>query len=938
MSAAESPDRRIGARAPVARAPRLAWVAAAALALGAFVALTPLGAWLSRPLADAQLRWAAPRQAPADVLLVNIDDASLALLKPLVGPWPFKRDLYALVVDLLREDGAKAIAIDLLLADSHAGDAALARAIARPGAPVVLAAAGLQHASDIAPRVAAAATSPREPPATRWPSIALPAETLWPGPATPPPWLGVITTPLDDDGSLRRLPLWHEAHGQRWPAFSLAVLQATSAQALAAERWPLDGEGRLGIAFPIAPMAQVPLLPFSRLAQAALGGPRDAGLAEAVRGRVVFIGSSALLADNVLTPAGQLSGTAALAYAYATLRDGRGLAPPHAGWQALLLALALAPALWAWRRGTTLPRRDGVTAMVALSVIVGLSSALLLGGGQRSELAAPLVALGASLALLFAAHQRWLARCQRRMAYEHAVAAAANQAKSEFLANVSHEIRTPINAMLGVAELLAESELTPQQQRHVEVFRSAGHNLFELINELLDLSKIEAGRLELHDAPFALRPMLESCMALLRPRAEQKGLALRLEIDESLPAAVLADRQRLGQALTNLLGNAIKFTAEGEVRLAVTRQADGGEARLRCTVIDTGIGIAPSKLETIFEPFTQADGSVTRIYGGTGLGLAITRSLAQLMGGQITVQSAPGRGSEFQLDLPLREAAVPQHDAGIALAARAAVPATLDAPLSLLLAEDNDVNVYLFEAMVAGTGVTVDVARNGQVAVEKFRAGRYDMVFLDMQMPVMDGLTAAREMRRIEQQLHRPPAPLIALTANAYQHDMQASLDAGCNAHLSKPVAKDLLLRTIGHWRAPGRGSAHARAAAMHADAPVTTTDAALDRAAALARLSGDAALYRRVCEHATTFLEGWSASFDAATRHGDAEQAKRVAHDLNNIAGSIGATALSAAAAQLEIAIGRPPSLEDAAAIAHSLYAVRTAMGPVLLELTQPA
>lgn len=903
----------------------MAGVAAGALLAGLLVLLTPLNQALTAPLRDWQIRQLAPRSPPPGVLVVDIDDHSLVALKPQFGPWPFKRDVYALAIEQLRDLGASAIAVDLLLADAHPGDEALARAIARPGAPVLLAAAGLLHASDEGMPAsvardrgavtdgarAAAAAADKLAPAHRWPSITLPAPTVWPSGAEPA--LGIITTPLDADGVLRQLPLWHAAGAQRLPLLPLAVhlrLHGAAGPPAAATLLPAFAP----------PQAAPPVLPFADLMTAP-----PATLQALVRGSVVFIGSSALLADAVMTVQGQTTGTSTLAQAYAALRDDSALRPPVLWADALLMVVALLPALAVVQRGHPVPRRDALFTVLALLAAASVAAGLLLQMRLLTMWAAPLVTACTGLALALLLFLRQQAAAQRQLALELAVAAETARAKGEFLANVSHEVRTPLNALLGVAELLAASELTATQRRQVQLFREAGHTLHELINDLLDLSKIEAGHLDIEHRPFSLHHLLDSVVELMRPRAEGKGLRITLQRADSLPDGVAGDRMRLQQALNNLVANAIKFTSNGEVCVRAAPDPTRPHGVL-IEVVDTGIGIAPSKLDTIFEPFRQADSSVTRTYGGTGLGLAITRRVAGMMGGSVTVTSQPGLGSVFRLCLPLPGAALeaaPQRllrpDADIQTHVHA-----------LLLAEDNEVNVYIFRAMLEGQPVTVDVATNGIEALGLLRQRRYDLAFIDIQMPGMDGLSVTRELRALEAVGGRARTPVVALTANAFASDVQTSLQAGCDRHLAKPFAKAQLLEVLAEL------ATVPAAAAVNFAPPEPTPATGLDRAAAVQRLGGDEALFQRVVEHAAVFMEGWAQAFERAHAEGDTAQALRLAHDLKAVAGTLGATELAARAAAAEHRLRLPGPSDSHTKAAPDLPALRAALTPVLMALAR--
>jgi CheY-like chemotaxis protein/HPt (histidine-containing phosphotransfer) domain-containing protein len=360
---------------------------------------------------------------------------------------------------------------------------------------------------------------------------------------------------------------------------------------------------------------------------------------------------------------------------------------------------------------------------------------------------------------------------------------------------MSHEIRTPMNAIMGIADLLAKTALSPEQDKYVQIFRRAGDNLLNLINDILDLSKVEASQLELERTGFSLNDLLEKVTEMVAVRAHEKGLALVCEIAPNVPTDLVGDSTRLRQVLLNLLGNAIKFTESGEVALRVTPDADSSvPTALRFTISDTGIGIPGEKLGRVFERFTQADSSTTRRFGGSGLGLTISKRLVELMGGRIWAESTVGKGSVFSFAVPLeiwagaiRRAAVP-----VGTGPELPLPA-----LRILLAEDSPDNCTITVAYLQDTPYRVEIAENGTIACEKFTAGQYDLVLMDRQMPVMDGLTATRTIRAWEQANDRPPTPIIALTASALKGDREMCLAAGCTAYLSKPIKQEVLLQAI---------------------------------------------------------------------------------------------------------------------------------------------
>jgi len=375
------------------------------------------------------------------------------------------------------------------------------------------------------------------------------------------------------------------------------------------------------------------------------------------------------------------------------------------------------------------------------------------------------------------------------------------QAKSEFLAKMSHEIRTPLNGVIAAADLLAATPMNDEQRELLDTLTLSAKTLLEIINDILDFSKIEAGRMVLETLPFTPAVLVEEVVSIMAPAAHSKGLTLRSELSQSLPHSVAGDPLRLRQIVLNFVGNAIKFTACGEVviRAMCLKKGEGQSAWLRFEVQDTGVGIPPEKQAGIFDAFTQADSSVTRRYGGTGLGLAICKRLVELMGGHIGVNSQPGQGSCFWFEVPLP---VVQENAPEGTTTQPSDSALNSYELEgvrVLLVEDNPVNQKVAIRMLQKLGCVVELAENGQQALEKLERASYDIVLMDMQMPVMDGLTATRLLRQREQQTGHHQV-VIALTANAMQTDREQCLDAGMDDYLSKPLTLDALRSTLFRW------------------------------------------------------------------------------------------------------------------------------------------
>ena len=387
---------------------------------------------------------------------------------------------------------------------------------------------------------------------------------------------------------------------------------------------------------------------------------------------------------------------------------------------------------------------------------------------------------------------------------------AASDAKSESLARMSHEIRTPLNGVLGMAQALAaETDLKPEHQRRLSVIRESGESLLVILNDILDLSKVEAGRLELEKIPFDLGEIVRAAQETFAPQAAAKGVGFRVDLDPRASGVYLGDPTRFRQILYNLLSNAVKFTDRGQVAMAVSWRNEV----LEVEVSDSGVGIAPEDLARLFSRFQQVDTSTTRRYGGTGLGLSICRELAELMGGAIEAQSAPGTGARFTLLLPLRrvgDAETQQREAETPAERSAAALAEGGPRLRVLAAEDNAVNQLVLRTLLEQIGIEPVIVGDGAAAVEAWRTTPCDLILMDVEMPVLDGVAAARAIREAEAAEGRARTPILALTANAMQHQVTAYLAVGLDGHVAKPIDAAQLYEAIASAAQAGPGNAAA--------------------------------------------------------------------------------------------------------------------------------
>lgn len=384
----------------------------------------------------------------------------------------------------------------------------------------------------------------------------------------------------------------------------------------------------------------------------------------------------------------------------------------------------------------------------------------------------------------------------------------ASQAKSEFLAKMSHEIRTPMNGVIGMADLLSRTDLEDRQQKFVQTIKVSANSLLNVINDVLDFSKIDAGQLELQKETFLLQSIVDDVVQMLKPLADSKGHELSYDITSVVPKTVVGDPGRVRQILVNLLGNAVKFTDAGNVSVDVSLDSyDSKSTIIRFQVIDSGIGISPKDQKKLFRAFEQADNSSTRRHGGTGLGLAISRELATLMDGEIGVRSELGRGStfwftaKFERAVPSRKEETKLPGSGLEMPGPFIGQSNTTMALRVLVAEDNPVNQLVIEEHLRGLRCDVDIVENGKQAIQAFESVAYDLVFMDVQMPELDGLLATKTIRQTEKlSSNRRRVPVIALTAEAMQGDREKCLAAGMDDYVSKPIDGDDLCAVLRKW------------------------------------------------------------------------------------------------------------------------------------------
>jgi PAS domain S-box-containing protein len=513
-------------------------------------------------------------------------------------------------------------------------------------------------------------------------------------------------------------------------------------------------------------------------------------------------------------------------------------------------------------------------------------------------------------------------------------AEALSAAKSDFLANMTHEVRTPLNGILGMTGLALETPLESDQREYLELVKSSAEALLSLVNDVLDFSKYEVGKLGLDCVEFSLRALVRDVLRPMALRASATGLIFESVVDERVPDQLVGDPLRIGQVLRNLAGNAIKFTKEGQVSVRVrTESVESAKVTLCFSVVDTGIGIAPEKHRLIFEPFTQADGSTTRNYGGTGLGLSISSGLVELMGGRIWVESEAGAGSAFHFTLTLQ----------IAMPANGDEPDAAQTPLArwdrrkrlrILVAEDNSVNQRLAARLLEREGHSVTIAGSGKEALELFESSllehhEYDLILMDVQMPGLDGLQATTLIREMELGSRRR-IPIVAMTAQAAESDRLRCLESGMDAYVTKPVHVSELMKMI-ESVVPGGNSMTANLTSEGSSVEVQLQQ--LDESLALSRVGGDVELLKEVVE---LFLDDYPSTFEkikAAVANRNATALEHAAHSLKGSVSTFGASRAFEAAFTLEKQ-GRSGDLADAQESLVQLEQALEALRPELVLL----
>lgn len=764
-------------------------------------------------LTDMHGRWLAPTIAFDDVAVIDVDEESVAQLQPRLGPWPYDREVYALVVQWLKSAGVEAIGFDILFSEARKGDDVLAAAL---DARTVLAAAALPYTFERDGNYRARLVQKAWGTAPGNGVFALSDLTLPHALLTQNARIGVISAPVDSDGILRRVPLAFSVYGQLAPSMALALVtlkdsapQVTMNEGgftVGGKTWPVSPVSEVLLRYP-ANIESLRTVPFYQVALAASGAPGMVPLADtlraALKGRRVVVGSSsAALGDYVQTPAGRVAGVKMQALIAQLLLSGQVLRPRALGWELALLGgvlwLVLAAGAPRWRANNGV--QWGVLPL--LMVFTAAFGAMALARGQSIGLLFPITAgvLTHLSGALF--QQAQLFRQNQRLEMEKRAAQQADALKSQFLSHITHELRTPLTAIMGFNNINWHDSALGREQRmkNGEIVDRNCQHMLSLVNNLLDQAKIDAGQLTIQRHPDSPRTVVADAITTVQPLLRGKPVVLKAD-DVGVPELLDIDAFRLRQIVLNLLSNAIKFTEKGEISVV----SSWSEGELTLAVIDTGPGMSEDAVKRLFTAFHQADGSVAAKHGGTGLGLTISRNLARLMGGDIKVRGAPGQGTVFTVTIAAA-AVAPEPAAPVAAVPASATPqAEPRAVLQglVLIAEDMPDTRALVARHLERLGLTVLQAENGEQAIEVALAKRPDVVLMDMDMPLVAGSEATRTLR-----MCGFSAPILALTAHKSDEERTRALAAGCNSIVEKPMTRASLLTALSAALAPNAATA----------------------------------------------------------------------------------------------------------------------------------
>lgn len=735
-----------------------------------------------------------------DTIVFGLDDASLAALQPLVGPWPYRRDVWAHVLRYLDASGARHVTLDVLLTDPREGDDQLREALAEMD-HVALAAVALPFPTGADRPLSTRPARPLRVPADAPAHTAL--ELVGPRPElADAAMVGVATAVPDDDGMVRRVPVLTRVGSAVLPGLSFAPLLGHPAAVEVRQNWqgptltigdylvPVDDEGQVELRYPGTPPV-LPTRPLSELVRAAVtpDDTHDVGLH--VRGKRVFIGATALLLEEqVRTPMGSLSGVEFLRLGSSLVEKGAIARPRRLSFDLTLLLGALTVFLGV-RAGRSHRTRALLFGLVfASAATLAIVMALALWMQQRLSLHLPLSAVGLAAFMLGLADLARLRREQVRLEADRHAAERASELKTQFLNHVAHELRTPVTAILGFGRLIVEGRTPSATAEYGRVITRNGAHLLHLVNNLLDDATLSVGRARVAPQSVPIRQLVSDVLATMEGLPRHDGVALSGDVGPGVPADLQLDALRVRQVLLNLLANAMKFTEVGSIHVTV----DWLDGQLTIAVRDTGTGMAPDVLARVFDEFELGDLRAVRA-GGTGLGLSVSRRLARLMGGDLGAESTEGRGSCFTLTLPAPVAAPSDSHA---LEAPATAVADASQPLVLICDDVEDIR-QLFAVVLGSAGARVETVSSGASAVAETMRLWPDAILMDLDLPDQDGIATVRQLRD-----QGYDGPVIAISGSG--QDREASLrQHGFTDSASKPISSALLVdvvsRHVRGWR-----------------------------------------------------------------------------------------------------------------------------------------